>query len=92
MKTLEKAKNEKIDFLVNKFDVKGKLGEEFIRSSFEDYNLFISELIKKETDIAKKEGKERREKEIFIMMDECEKKGWSFVKFITLFAILINKK
>jgi hypothetical protein len=37
------------------------------------------------------EGRLRREKEILIMMDECEKEGWDFNRFINTFSKIINK-
>lgn len=34
----------------------------------------------------------RRDAEILIMMDECEKKGWNFDRFITTFAALYETR
>lgn len=74
----------------------------FIEDTYPNWDYFVKKFnldcnesifvdLKKALDEAYIEGKSRREKEILIMMDECEKEGWDFNRFINTFSALINK-
>jgi Mg2+ and Co2+ transporter CorA len=47
--------------------------------------------IRQEIRQAKIEGNLRREKEILIMMVDCEKEGWTIKRFIDSFAQIVDK-
>ena len=51
----------------------------------------LREAIRQATRKAKIEGNLRREKEILIMLVDCEKEGWTIKRFIDSFTQIIDK-
>jgi len=70
---------EKFDYLLERY-FDGRIKYEELES-----------FIRQEIHQAKIEGNLRREKEILIMMVDCEKEGWTIKRFIDSFAQIVDK-